>query len=77
MKLIGVIKGLVQDFWHENTRPSCNKKYVLKLRRGSKDYEPHIKHFLDITQTLVMSTSFQVNIYLLLSQSVKDLLNML
>jgi hypothetical protein len=51
MKLIGAVKGLVQDFWHENTRPSSNQKYVLKLRRGSRDHEPHIKHFLDITQT--------------------------
>jgi hypothetical protein len=51
MKLIGAVKGLVQDFWHENTRPSSNQKDVLKLRRGSRDHEPHIKHFLDITQT--------------------------
>jgi hypothetical protein len=50
MKLIGAVKGLVQDFWHENIRPSSNQKYVLKLRRGSRDREPHIKHFLDITQ---------------------------
>jgi hypothetical protein len=51
MKLIGAVKGLVHDFWHENTRPSSNQKYVLKLRRGYRDRESHIKHFLDITQT--------------------------
>ena len=44
------VKGLVQEFWHDNSRPSSNKKYVLKLRRGSRDHEPYIKHFLDMTQ---------------------------
>ena len=51
MNLIGVVKGLVHYFWHENTRPYSNQKDVLKLRRGSKYHEPHIKYFLDITQT--------------------------
>jgi hypothetical protein len=51
MKLIGEIKVLVYDLSHENTRPCSNQKYVLKLRRGSRDHEPLIKHFLDITQT--------------------------
>ena len=51
MKLIDAGKGLVQDFWHDNTIPSSNQKDVLKLRRGSRDREPHIKHFLDMTQT--------------------------
>jgi len=47
--LIGAVKGLVEDLWHDNTRPSSNQKYVIKLRRGSKDCEPHSKHFLEIT----------------------------
>ena len=51
MKLVDVVKGLVQSFWHDHTRPSSNRKDVLKLIRGSKDCEPHIKHILDITQT--------------------------
>jgi hypothetical protein len=51
MKLIGAVKGLVHDFWHVNTRPSSNQKYILKLRRGFRDCEPHVKHFLDITHT--------------------------
>ena len=51
MKLIGVVKGLVQYLWHENTRPSSNKKDVLKLRIGYRDPEPHIKKEIDITQT--------------------------
>ena len=25
MKLIGAVKGLVQGFWHENTRPYSNQ----------------------------------------------------
>ena len=51
MKLIEAIKGLVQEYWHDNSRPSSNQKYVVKLRKGSRDHEPHIKHFLDMTQT--------------------------
>ena len=34
MKLVDAVKGLVQSFWHDHTRPS-NWKDVLKLRRGS------------------------------------------
>ena len=45
-----MVKGLVQEFWHDNSRPSSNQKDVLKLRRGSRDREPRIKHFLDMTQ---------------------------
>ena len=51
MKLIDVVKGLVQELWRDNGRPSSNQKDVLKLRMGSRDREPHIKHFLDMTQT--------------------------
>lgn len=50
-KLIGVLKGVVKEFWHDNTRPSSNQKDVLKLRKGSRDHEPHIKHFVNMTQT--------------------------
>jgi hypothetical protein len=49
MKLIRVVKALVHDFWHDNTRSSCNQKYALKLRRGARDYDLHIKHFLEIS----------------------------
>ena len=51
MKLIDAVKGLVQEFWHDNNRPSSNEKDVAKLRKGSRDREQHIKHFLDMTQT--------------------------
>ena len=44
MNLVDAVKGLVQSFWHDHTRLSSNQKDVLKLRRGSKDREPHIKH---------------------------------
>ena len=47
MKLIDVVKGLVQEFWRDNSRPSSNQKDVLKLRMGSRDHEPHTKKFLD------------------------------
>jgi hypothetical protein len=50
MKLIEAVKGLVQEYWNDNNIPSSNQKYVVKLRKGSRDREPHIKHFLDMTQ---------------------------
>ena len=43
MKLIDAVMGLVQEFWRDNTIPSSNQKHVLKVRRGSRDREPHIK----------------------------------
>ena len=51
MKLVEAVKGLVQTFWHDNTRPSSNMKDVLKHCRGSRNNEPHFKHYLDMTQT--------------------------
>ena len=51
MKLIEDVKGLVQLFWHEHTRPSSNQKYIQKFRRGSRNHEFHIKQFLDMSQT--------------------------
>ena len=50
MKLIDALKGLVQEFRHDNSRPSSNQKDVLKLRRGSTDHKPHIKIFIDMTK---------------------------
>ena len=51
MKLLEVVKGLVQTFCHDNTRPSSNMKDVLKNCRGSRNNEPHVKHYLEMTQT--------------------------
>ena len=51
MKLVEVVKGLVHMFWHNNTRYSSNTKDVLKHCRGSMNNEPHVKHYLDMTQT--------------------------
>jgi hypothetical protein len=48
MKLIGVAKGLVQNFWHEHTNPSSNQKEVVMLRRDFICHETHIKYFLDM-----------------------------
>ena len=50
MKLIDAVKGLMHSVWHDNTIPYSNRKDVLKIRKGSKDREPHIKYILDITQ---------------------------
>ena len=51
MNLINAVKELVQIFCHDHTRPSSNQRDVLKLRKGSTEREPHVKHFLDTTQT--------------------------
>ena len=56
MKLVEVVKGLVQAFWHDNTRTSSNTRDVLKHCKGSRDYEPHIKHYLDMTHTQLYDT---------------------
>ena len=50
MKLVEVVKRLVHIFWHDKTRPSSNTKDVLKHCRGSRKTEPHVKHYLDMTQ---------------------------
>ena len=51
MKLIDAVKELVQMFWHDHTKPSSNQRDLLKLRKGSTEREPHVKHFLDTTKT--------------------------
>ena len=60
MKLVEAVKGLVQTFWHDNTRPSSNMKDVLKHCRGSRNNEPHVKHYLNMTQTQLFEM-FKVN----------------
>ena len=50
MKLIDVVKDLVQKFWHGHTKPSSKKRDVLKLRKGSNERETHVKDFLDMTK---------------------------
>ena len=51
MKLVKAVKGLVHTFWKDYTRPYSNTKDVLKHCRGSRNTEPHVKHYLDMTQT--------------------------
>ena len=51
MKLVDVVKDLVQKFWHDHTIRSSNQRDVLKLRKGSTECEPHFKKFLDTTKT--------------------------
>ena len=66
MKLVEPVKGLVHTFLHDNTRPSSNTKDVLKICRGSMNNEPHVKHYLDMTQTQLfeMFKIFQVELRL-------------
>ena len=51
MKLVEAMKGLVQSFWNDNTRPSSNTRDVLKHCKGYRSHEPHIKHYLHMAQT--------------------------
>ena len=53
MKLVETMKGLVLSFWHDKTRPYSNTKDVLKHYRDSRHHAPHIKHYLDMTQTQI------------------------
>ena len=45
------MRTLIEDYWKNNTRPSPNQKDVVRRRIGSRNREPHPKHFLDTTQT--------------------------
>ena len=51
MKLVEAMKILVHMFWDDNTRPFSNTKDVLKHCRGSMNNEPHVKYYLDMTQS--------------------------
>ena len=68
MKLVEAVKGLVHTFWHDNTRPSSNTKDVLKHCRGSKHIEPHVKHYLDMTQTQLFEMFKNAHLELRLGQ---------
>ena len=45
------LKSLIEDFWKNNTRVSPNQRDVVRRRIGSQNCDPHVKHFLDSTQT--------------------------
>ena len=47
MKLVEAVKGLVQTFWHDNTRPYSNMKDVLKHCRGS--------HHTDLMLSIILT----------------------
>ena len=68
MKLVETVKGLVHTFWHDNTRHSSNTKDVLKHCRGSMNNEPHVKHYLDITQTQLFEMFNFSHVELMLQQ---------
>ena len=45
-----MVKNLVIQFWIDNTRPSPNRRDIIKQRIGPKEYLQHAKHWLDVTQ---------------------------
>ena len=51
MQLVEEVKGLVHTFWHDNNMPSSNTKVMLKHCTGYMNNEPHVKYYLDMTQS--------------------------
>ena len=45
------LKSLIKYFLKNNTRVSPNQRDVVRRRIGSQNRDPHVKHFLDSTQT--------------------------
>ena len=69
------MKGLVQTFWHDNTRPSSNMKDVLKRCRGSRNTELHAKHYLDMTQNQLFEMFKVTHVELRLGQRSFEICN--
>ena len=68
MKLVELVKRLVHTFWHDSTRPSSNTKDMLRHCRGSRNNEPHVKHYIDMTQTQLFEMSKVSHVELRLGQ---------
>lgn len=50
-KISKALKSLIEDFWKSNTHVSRNQRDVVRRRISSQNCDPHVKHFLDSTQT--------------------------
>ena len=50
-KVVEALRTIIEEYWKNNTRPSLNQRDVVRRRIGSRNCEPHPKHFLDTTQT--------------------------
>ena len=44
------LKSLIEDFWTNNTHVPPNQTDVVRRRIGSRNCNPHAKHFSDSTQ---------------------------
>ena len=55
------IKNLVIQFWIDNTRPSTNRRDIIKQRIGPKEYLQHTKHWLDVTQHVLYLSFLNLN----------------
>lgn len=49
--VVDALRTLIETFWHDNTRVSPNQRDVVRRQIGSINHEPHVKHYLDMTQT--------------------------
>ena len=45
------LKSLIEDFWKNKTLVSPNQRDVVRRRIASQNHNPHVKHFLDSTET--------------------------
>ena len=53
-KLSDGVKEEIKLFWHSSSRVSPNAKVVLKLRIGIRDRTSHPKHYLEVSQTMLL-----------------------
>ncbi len=51
-KLSDDVKEEITQFWHSSSQVSPNAKNVSKLRIGIRDCTPHLKHYLEVSQTM-------------------------
>ena len=50
-KLTDEAKAVIKKFWHENSRPTGDKRDIVRQRKGVKEYNEHPKQLLEKTQT--------------------------
>ena len=62
------VKKEITQFWHSSSRVSPNAKDMLKLRIGIRDYMPHPKNYLEVSQTILFKEFRKIHPRLLILQ---------
>ena len=63
-----IVKNLVIQFWIDNTRPSPNRRDIIKQRIGPKEYLQHEKHWLDVIQHELCLSFLNLNLDIKIGQ---------